>query len=189
MKNFIVIDCDQFRKHSILNNLENDKKMFNQLWKDYNNFFSILYIRTHQQLSITCKNNNYYYYYYYYYIVLCKTAREHLSFGLYLFKKQLNKWTSACNSNLYKFRELTFGEKIKNRTFFDSTFRNSQIWKFEKIAVGHSAIRQYANNIRPEKFRLTIFQRQDSRFTSRPNSVSLFYAICNARQNSKNTTK
>ena len=125
MKNFIVIDCDQFRKYSILNNLENDKKNVNQLWKDYNNFFSNLYIRKHQRLLITCKNNNYYSYYYY--NVLCKTAREHLSRGLYLFKKELNKQTSACNSNLYKFGELTFGKKIKNRTFFDSTFQNSQI--------------------------------------------------------------
>ena len=29
--------------------------------------------------------------------------------GLYLFKKQFNKETSAYNSELYKFDELTFG--------------------------------------------------------------------------------
>ena len=37
MKNFIVFVCDYFRECSLLNNLENDKKIL--LWKDYEIFF------------------------------------------------------------------------------------------------------------------------------------------------------
>ena len=42
-------------------------------------------------------------------LILHKTKHEHLSLSLYLFKKQLNKQSSAYNSDLYKFGELTFG--------------------------------------------------------------------------------
>ena len=42
-------------------------------------------------------------------LVSRKTEREYLSLDLYLFKKQLNKYISAYNSDLYKFGELTSG--------------------------------------------------------------------------------
>ena len=134
-------------------------------------FFNILYIWKYQQLSIIWKNHNYYSYHYH--VVFRKKGRKHLSLSLYIYFKNssLNKplliirtsinsvnWLSVQWNNV---AESALHRKKKNRTFFDSIFKHSQILKFEKMAVGHLPIRQYANNIRPKEFRPTIFQRFD----------------------------
>ena len=51
MKNFIVIVCEYFREYSLLNNLENDKKILTveRLWQ----FFFILNICKDQLLSFS----------------------------------------------------------------------------------------------------------------------------------------
>ena len=62
MKNFIVIVCEYFRKYSLLNNLENDKKNLTvkRLWI----FFLIVHIWKDQLSSFSWKTRNYYSYYY-----------------------------------------------------------------------------------------------------------------------------
>ena len=86
MKNFIVIVCDYFREHNLLNNFENDKKNLTveRLWIFflYYTFEKINYYHSHGKPAIINRIIM---------LIFCKTGHKHLSLGFNLFQKHLNK--------------------------------------------------------------------------------------------------